>query len=93
MATQALTGLAVTEPRESLAMIEQALTGQAGAARDIVALNAGAAIYAADLANSLPEGVEQAQHILSAGTAWQRLQELVQMSQQLVPPLSEDDLL
>jgi len=60
---QELTGLAVTEPRESLAMIEQALTGQTGAATDIVALNAGASLYAADRAKSLAQGVGQAQAI------------------------------
>lgn len=90
--TQALTGLAVSEPRESLAMIELALTGEPGAAKDIVALNAGAAIYTADLAPSLAAGIERARVILDAGSAWQRLQALVALSQQLVPPLTEDDL-
>lgn len=86
---QELTGLAVTEPRESLAMIEQALTGQAGAATDIVALNAGASLYAADRAQSLAQGVAQAQAILASGKAWQRMQDLVALSQRLAPPEPE----
>lgn len=90
---QSLTGLAVAEPRESLALIEQALTGVPGPAADIVALNAGAALYAADLVDSLAAGVTRAQEIQAQGSAWQRLQDLVRYSQELCPPLEKDDLL
>ena len=79
----------MTEPRESLAMIEQALTGQAGAATDIVALNAGASLYAADRAKSLAQGVGQAQAILASGKAWRRMQDLVALSKRLAPPEPE----
>ncbi|GAB4200364.1 MAG: anthranilate phosphoribosyltransferase [Wenzhouxiangellaceae bacterium] len=83
IASQSLTGLAVSEPRESLAMIEQALQGKAGPARDIVALNAGAALYAADCSEDLAAGVKRASEILDSGAAWQRWQALIDLSQKL----------
>ncbi|MNE90770.1 Anthranilate phosphoribosyltransferase [compost metagenome] len=43
----------------------------------MIVLNAGAALYAADLAGSLKEGVQLAHDALHTGLAWEKLQELV----------------
>jgi len=59
----------VSDPAESLAMIEQVLGGQKNAARDIVVLNAGAGIYVSGLAHSLARGVELAQASIDSGKA------------------------
>ena len=53
----------------SLAMIESVLNGEAGAARDIVLLNAGAGIYVSGLADSLAAGVEMAAKAIDDGKA------------------------
>jgi len=57
-------------------MLRGALEDQPGPARDIVALNAGAAIYAADRVGDLAEGVALAQARLADGSALQRLEAL-----------------
>ncbi len=68
-----LTTIQVNSVEESLTMVHSVLDNQAGTARDIVVLNAGAAIYAAGLTNSFAEGVTQAQAILSKGAAREKL--------------------
>jgi anthranilate phosphoribosyltransferase len=65
--------LKVSNAQASLAMIEAVLANQSGAARDIVALNAGAAIYVAGLAPSLKGGVEKAQQVMASGAAKEKL--------------------
>jgi anthranilate phosphoribosyltransferase len=67
---------------DSLAMINDAFAGKQGAAKDIVALNAGAAIYVSGLADSLKTGVEKANQILSNGGAQRKLEEYVAASNQ-----------
>ena len=62
---------------ESLAMLRAALNNEHEAASAIVALNAGAAIYVAGLAEDLKSGVEQAQAILASGAALEKLDQLV----------------
>jgi anthranilate phosphoribosyltransferase len=69
--------LAVSDANQSLQTIKNIFAGKQGSARDIVLLNAGAAIYAADLANSLAAGIEQAKTILDAGKAQKKLDEFV----------------
>ena len=61
--------LQVEDAASSLAMLKQALSYENQAAGDIVALNAGAAIYAADLEADLAAGVARAQEILRSGAA------------------------
>lgn len=56
------------------------LDNQAGPARDIVLLNAGAAIYVAGITVSLVEGVEKARSILASGAAMRKMQELIAFS-------------
>ena len=79
--SQSLIGLSVDDAAQSLALIRDALTKrkteQGQKAADMIALNAGAAIYAADLASSLNEGVQRAHDALHTGLAWEKLQELV----------------
>jgi anthranilate phosphoribosyltransferase len=75
--------LGVTGPTESLARIQSVFDNQPGAARDIVALNAGAAIYAAGLAPDLNAGVRSALAVLASGAAKAKLAALVALSQQL----------
>ncbi len=75
--------LAVTNPAESLAIIQDVLANQPGPARDIVALNAGAAIYAAGLAPDFPAGVKSALAVLANGTARRKLEALVVLSKKL----------
>jgi len=68
-------------PEQSVAMIRDLLGGKEGPARDIVAMNGGAAIYAAGLADSLAAGVERAQQVLDSGDGLARLNQLAELSQ------------
>ncbi|MFW5431864.1 MAG: anthranilate phosphoribosyltransferase [Methylophilaceae bacterium] len=61
---------------ESKAMIMDVLNGKADAPRDIVLLNAGAAIYAAGIATTLAAGIEKAAHMIDDGTALAKLEAL-----------------
>lgn len=78
-----LDDLKVADAKQSLAVIKKLLQGNEGPAADIVALNAGAAIYAANIASSLGEGVKIAQDVLASGTASEKLNELVDVSQMM----------
>jgi anthranilate phosphoribosyltransferase len=79
--SQSLIGLTVETPDESLALIRDALgrrkTEAGQKAVDMIVLNAGAALYAADLASSLQQGMDMAHDALHTGLAWEKLQELV----------------
>jgi anthranilate phosphoribosyltransferase len=72
--------LVVTSAAESLAIISDVLDNQPGPARDIVMLNAGAAIYAAGLADSLEAGIHKADAEITSGKAKQKLDALVKLS-------------
>jgi anthranilate phosphoribosyltransferase len=61
------------------------LQGEQGPRRDVVLLNAGAGIYAANGANSIFEGIERAREALDSGAAYQKMQELVAVTNELVP--------
>lgn len=61
--------LKVADAAESLQKLRAALSGQAGPAADIVALNAGAALYVAGRADSLTQGIAAARGILDSGDA------------------------
>jgi anthranilate phosphoribosyltransferase len=75
-----LAEIQVNDPAESLVLLRRVLNGQAGAARDIVQLNAGAAIYAAGIAASLAAGVAQAEIALNSGEAAHRFERLIALS-------------
>ena len=65
---------------QSLALIHEAFSGKQGVARDIIALNAGAAIYVSGLVNSLDEGIINANQILSDGSAQDKLDAYIHAS-------------
>jgi anthranilate phosphoribosyltransferase len=69
--------LKVTGVEQSKAMVLAALANEAGPARDIVALNAGAAIYVAGLAPTLAGGVEKAKAVIASGAARRKLDAFV----------------
>ena len=79
--SQSLIGLTVESAEQSYQLIKDALgkrvTEAGNKAADIIALNAGAAIYAANIASSLEQGVEMAQDAIYSGLALGKLNELV----------------
>jgi anthranilate phosphoribosyltransferase len=72
-----LNTLAIHSVDDSLAMLKSVLNNKPGPARDIVLLNAGAAIYAADLVDSLSEGIEKADKMIDSGLALQKFNDLI----------------
>ncbi|MBN4080442.1 anthranilate phosphoribosyltransferase [Beggiatoa alba] len=72
--------ITVDSAEESLVIVKGVLDNTPGAARDIVVLNAGAAIYAADLVNTLDEGIKKASEVIASGAAKQKLEDLVSLS-------------
>jgi anthranilate phosphoribosyltransferase len=68
-------------PEQSIAIIRDVLSGKAGPARDIVVLNAGAAIYTAGLEPNLGAGIVRARKAIDSGEALQRMQRLARLSQ------------
>jgi anthranilate phosphoribosyltransferase len=75
--------LKVDTPEQSRAVLMGVLENQAGPARDIVVFNAGAALYAANVAKSIEEGITKARAALDCGAARQRLEQLVALSKTL----------
>ena len=67
----------------SQAILQRVLDNEAGPARDIVLMNAGAALYAADVADSLADGIERAREALASGRAAEKLAQFVQVTQRL----------
>ncbi len=77
--------LKVEDAAQSQAMVEAVLRNEAGAARDIVMLNAGVALYAADLADTMAEGVEMAREAISSGRAHQKQLQFIAAVRALAP--------
>jgi anthranilate phosphoribosyltransferase len=73
----------VETPQESLKLMRQVLDNQPCAARDIVVLNAGAALYAANVARDIADGIVRARTALETGAARERMEQLVRVSQRL----------
>lgn len=78
--TQSLETLKVENARQSLSIMKKVLQGERGAARDIVQLNAGTALYAAGLANTLLEGTQKALDVLISGEAYTKFKSLVYLT-------------
>lgn len=78
--------LRVETPEASRAMLLGVLDNQLGPARDIVILNAGAALYAANVSATLQEGMDRARTAIESGAARDRLNRLVSLSQALHTP-------
>lgn len=75
--------LKVETPEQSCAMLRQVLDNQPGAARDIVILNAGVALYAANVASDIREGIAKARTAVESGAAKAKLEQLVRVSKTL----------
>ena len=80
---ESLDGLLVEGAADSLALIESALAGESGPAAEMIALNAGAAIYVSGQADSLAAGVERAREVLSKGAGLARLRAYAERTQAL----------
>lgn len=87
--SQNLEELSVSSSEESLALIKAALRkGQKievaeTKAAEVIALNAGAALYVSDIALSLKEGVALAEDMIASGLAWEKCQELIQVARMI----------
>ena len=75
--------LRVETVEQSRDMVLEVLDDRPGAARDIVALNAGVALYAANVADSVAQGLTMARHALQSGAAKARLAALIELSGRL----------
>jgi anthranilate phosphoribosyltransferase len=75
--------LRVETPAESLAMLRGVLAGEPGAARDIVVLNAGVALYAAGVAPDIQHGITLATQAIDSGAAKGKLEAVVGFSQKV----------
>ena len=75
--------LKVEGPEQSRQMLVGVLDGQPGPARDIVLLNAGATLYAANVAATLPDGIARARQALDSGAARAKLDAFVKQTQEL----------
>jgi anthranilate phosphoribosyltransferase len=74
--------LKVTNADESKVMLLEALDNKPGVAREIVVLNAGTALYAANIAPSIAGGIELARETIASGRARAKVDELVRFTQQ-----------
>ena len=74
---------AVANAAESKEKVLAALSSQGGPVADIVALNAGAALYAAGIAKSIADGIERAQTVMASGAARAKLDEFVVVTQKI----------
>ncbi len=79
-------GLKVGDAIESKEMVLEALSDVEGTPREIVALNAGTALYAADVAKSIGEGIERARTAIASGEAKRKLEHFVATTRKLAPP-------
>jgi anthranilate phosphoribosyltransferase len=73
----------VETPAQSLALVRSVLDNEPGPARDIVLLNAGVALYAADVAPTMAEGIERAREAVASGKAAARMSQFVETAQRL----------
>jgi anthranilate phosphoribosyltransferase len=73
--------LRVDTPEESMAMLRGVLDNEPGAARDIVMINAGAALYAANVASSMADGLARARVAIESGAAKAKLAQFVAFGQ------------
>jgi len=78
-------GLRVSDAVESKAMLLEALDNVEGTPREIVVLNAGVALYTANVVPSIVEGIERAREAVASGAAKRKLGEFVATTQKLAP--------
>lgn len=72
-----LSQIRARDSAHSLEIIKAVFNNEAGPAKDIVCLNAGAAIYAAGLTSSLIDGVDKAQQVIASGAVTEKLEQLI----------------
>jgi anthranilate phosphoribosyltransferase len=82
--------LRVETPEQSMAMLRGVLDGVPGPARDIVVINAAAALYAAGVADSIAAGVAKAREAIDSGAARARLARLVDVTRALSAPTAAE---
>jgi len=75
-----LSAIRAEDAADSLRIIKSVLANETGPAKDIVCLNAGAAIYAAGLAGTFADGVGRAQQVIANGDAAAKLDQLIKLS-------------
>jgi anthranilate phosphoribosyltransferase len=75
--------LKVETPEQSRVMLMSVLDNEAGAARDIVIFNAGAALYAANVADTIQDGIDKARAAIESGAAKSKLEQLVTLSRSI----------
>lgn len=83
IAMSASRNLRVDGPEQSIAMLRAVLDNEPGPALDIVALNAGAALYVADVASDIADGLARARAVIADGSARARLQQYVDITRVL----------
>ncbi|KIP84361.1 MULTISPECIES: anthranilate phosphoribosyltransferase [unclassified Stenotrophomonas] len=83
IAMSASRNLRVDGPEQSIAMLRAVLDNEPGPALDIVALNAGAALYVADVASDIADGLARARAAIADGSARARLQQYVDITRVL----------
>lgn len=83
LARAPISAIKVDGPEHSLKVLRSVLDNEASPARDIVVLNAGAAIYVAGRADSLADGVARADAVIASGAAKARFQALLDLAQAL----------
>jgi anthranilate phosphoribosyltransferase len=76
-------------PEQNADTARRILAGEAGPRRDLAVLNAGAAIYAADRASSLEDGVRAAEEAIESRRAADTLDALVQLTRELAPATTD----
>ena len=72
--------LAVSDAKQSLALIHRVFDNEKGPARDIVQLNAGAAIYVSGVADSLENGIRIAGEVIASGAVKDKFAQLIEVS-------------
>ena len=77
MSRAELEQIRATDSAHSLEIIKNVFNNTDGPAKDIVCLNAGAAIYVAGLTTSLAEGVKKAQQVIASGAVAEKLEQLI----------------
>jgi anthranilate phosphoribosyltransferase len=80
LTTAPISMLRVTNADEACEKLLGVLNNEIGASRDIVQMNAGAAIYVAGLSNTLEEGVAKADKVIASNAAKNKLDQLIEMS-------------
>jgi anthranilate phosphoribosyltransferase len=83
LAHDGLQDLVVDGSEQSLKLISAAFANQTGAPLDMLLLNAGAAIYVADLADSLAAGIAKAREVIANGQAQAKMDQLMTLSKEM----------